>query len=210
METTEQVAIKEKMVAEAFALFCRNGIKSVSMDDIARHLCMSKKTIYKWFNTKDEVVYSALYTYLKSIEEECEAILSQSDNAIDALLNMMGLVRKIFSGLHPSIFHDLQKYHPDSWKLWQRYKNQFMLDLITRHLQRGIDEGLFRKDLDVEVMARLRLAQIELPFDGRIFPPHEFELKRVQLVSLEHFMLGIATLKGHKRINDYKHITDNE
>lgn len=210
METTEQTAIREKIVAEAFSLFCQSGIKSVSMDDIAQHLSISKKTIYKWFSNKDEVVYSAVSNYLQHIECDCEDILSKSGNAIEELFNIMGTTREIFSKIHPSIFHDLQKYHATAWKLWQDHKNQYIFGKVRQNLERGIAEGLYRKDLDVEVMARIRLVQIELPFDQRLFPRHQFELMRVQLASLEHYMLGIATLKGHKLINEYKHVTEEE
>jgi AcrR family transcriptional regulator len=210
METTTHIAVKEKILMEAFGLFCQRGIKSVSMDDIAQHLSMSKKTIYKWFNNKDEIVYSAVSGYLNSVECDCERIMGEAGNAIEELFSIMGTTRKIFASIHPSIFHDLQKYHANAWRLWQEHKNQYILTSIKANLERGIAEGLFRKDLDVEVIARLRLAQIEVPFDERLFPRHEFELMRVQMVSLEYFMLGIATLKGHKMINDYKHITEEE
>ncbi|WP_018476618.1 TetR/AcrR family transcriptional regulator [Pontibacter roseus] len=211
METTEQTAaVKEKIVAEAFSLFCQSGIKSVSMDDIAQHLSMSKKTIYKWFSNKDEVVYLGVSNYLQNIQCDSEDILSGSANAVDELFNIMGTTREIFSRIHPSIFHDLQKYHASAWQLWQDYKNQYIFSKVKKNLERGIAEGLYRKDLDVEVIARVRLVLIELPFNERIFPKHQFELMRVQLASLEHYMLGIATLKGHKLINEYKHITEEE
>ena len=210
METTEKADIREKIVAEAFDLFCQNGIKSVSMDDIARHLSMSKKTIYKWFSNKDEVVYSAVRSYLNTVQCDCEAILGSSGNAIEELFNIMGTTRKIFSSMHPSIFHDLQKYHAGAWKLWQDHKNHYIFGKVKQNLERGIAEGLFREDLDTEVIARLRLVQIELPFNQHLFPRHQFELAHVQMATLEHYMLGIATLKGHKLINKYKHVTEEE
>ncbi|MDX5419386.1 MAG: TetR/AcrR family transcriptional regulator [Hymenobacteraceae bacterium] len=210
MEATEQVTVKEKIAKEAFGLFCQRGIKSVSVDDIAQHLSMSKKTIYKWYENKDEIVCFAVSGYLKAVECSCECILSESANAIEELFNIMGTTREIFSKIHPSIFHDLQKYHANAWKLWQDHKNEYIFGKVKQNLERGISEGLFRKDLDVEVIARIRLVQIELPFDERLFPRHQFELMRVQLAGLEHYMLGIATLKGHKLINEYKHITEEE
>lgn len=210
METAETTGTKDRISEAAFGLFCQNGIKSVSMDDIAQHLSMSKKTIYKWFSNKDEIVYASVKGYLSTIECDCECIFSAAGNAIEQLFNVMGMTRRIFSTIHPSVFHDLQKYHASAWRLWQEHKSKYMLSQIKANLERGIVEGLYRKDLDVEVIARLRLVQIELPFDNRIFPRHEFELQHVQMAALEHFMLGIATLKGHKLINEYKHITEEE
>ncbi len=210
MEIIEKADTKEKIAKEALHLFFHNGIKSVSVDDIARHLSMSKKTIYKWYENKDEVVLAAVSGYIGEIQHECEEFTVKAENAIDELFRIMTMMRKIFSAIHPIIFYDLQKFHASSWKKWQDHKNGFMLTHIKQNLIRGVQEGLFRADLDIEVMSRLRLAQVELPFNQLIFPRHEFELQRVQIASLEHFMLGIATLKGHKLINSYKHITEEE
>ncbi len=210
METEEKLDVKEKIATAAFELFCQKGVKSVSMDDIALHLSMSKKTIYKWFENKDEVVYASVLKYLTSVEQEGQCHASRAGNAIEELFNVMEMTRRIFGSIHPSIFYDLQKYHPNSWKLWQTHKNKYILDQIKLNLHRGIREGLYRKDLDVEIIARLRLAQIEIPFDAQLFPMHQFDIKRVQMANLEVYMLGLATLKGHKLINEYKHITEEE
>ncbi|MFD2246443.1 TetR/AcrR family transcriptional regulator [Pontibacter ruber] len=210
METKENLDIKDRISETAFGLFCLKGVKSISMDDIAQHLSMSKKTIYKWYSNKDEIIYASTKNYLHVVERESECFAGDAKNAVEELFSIMGMTRKIMSSIHPAVFHDLQKYHASSWKLWQDHKNKFMLGKIKQNLLRGIEEGLFRKDLDVEVISKLRLAQIEIIFDNRIFPPHEFNLEQVQLAALEHFMLGIATLKGHKLINEYKHITEEE
>ena len=210
METAENTDIRSKILEAAFGMFCQRGIKSVSMDDIAQHLAMSKKTLYKWFKNKDQVVYEALANYLTFIEQGCQADVERADNAIEELFHAMEMTKKIFTSIHPSIFHDLQKYHRDSWALWQQHKTGYILKLIRHNMYRGMKEGLFRQDLDVETIARLRLVMIEMPFDAELFPPYEFNSAKVQKDSLEHYMLGIATLKGHKLINEYKHITEEE
>ncbi|QCR23814.1 TetR/AcrR family transcriptional regulator [Pontibacter sp. SGAir0037] len=210
MEIIETINTRAKIAAEALHLFFQNGIKSISVDDIASHLSMSKKTIYKWYVNKDEIVYEAVDGYIQEIEQECDAIVGNSKNAIDELFIVMGMTRKIFAGIHPAIFHDLQKYHASSWKRWQAHKEGFMLERIKANIRRGIAEGLFREGLDVEVVAKLRAVQIELPFNRLLFPPHQYEIQHVQLVNLEHYMLGLATLKGHKLINEYRHITEKE
>ncbi|MCP2042709.1 AcrR family transcriptional regulator [Pontibacter sp. HSC-36F09] len=210
METSVQPPVKEKIAVEAFKLFCRRGIKGTSVDDIAQHLSMSKKTIYKWFSNKDEIVFWAINSYLTSVDTDCECCRQEAPNAIEELFDIMKTTRQVFASIHPSIFYDLQKYHANAWQKWQEYKNHDFLNRIKENLERGMSEGLFRKDLDIEVIARLRLSQIEVPFDETIFPRFQFELLHVQTASLEHFMLGIATLKGHKMINDYKQITEEE
>ncbi|GAB3538744.1 TetR/AcrR family transcriptional regulator [Pontibacter brevis] len=210
METVEKTDTRSKILEGSFNMFRQRGIKSVSMDDIAQHLAVSKKTLYKWFRNKDEVVYEALAKYLAFVEQDCQADVEKAGNAIEELFLAMEMTKKIFTSIHPSIFHDLEKYHRTSWELWKQHKAGFILEMIRQNIRRGMQEGLFRQDLDVETIARLRLVMIEMPFDAQLFPPYEFDIARVQKDGLEHYMLGIATLKGHKLINQYKHITEEE
>lgn len=180
------------------------------MDDIALQLAMSKKTLYKWFENKDELVQAVIKLHLEANECGCEEMSQAATNAVDELLRIMELNKRLFSQLHPSVFFDLQKYHPAAWNLFNEHKTTFILAKVKANIWRGMEEGLFRAELDIEVMSRLRLAQIELVFDSDIFPPDQFNVGEVQLECLEHFMLGIATLKGHKLINQYKKVTEEE
>jgi AcrR family transcriptional regulator len=202
--------IKDRILLAARELFTLRGIKSVSMDDIATHLSMSKKTLYKWFENKDQIVEGVMRHHLGQTQSECEVLLCSAGSAIAELFGMMDWMRSQFTEMHPSIFHDLQKYYPASYKLWLEHKNHYILEQITDNLRRGVQEGLYRADLDIEVLARLRLGQIEMAFNPGMFPPRTFDLQRVSLVALEHFMLGVATLKGHKLINQYRQVTEEE
>ena len=202
--------IKDRILNHAQELFMRNGIKSVSMDDIAADMAMSKKTLYKWFENKDQIVQASMSRHLVGTQCDCTAMIQSATSAIDELFRMMEWVKQEFSNVHPSIFYDLQKFHAGTWQLWQAHKNEFILTQIIQNLRRGIAEGLFRADLDVAVIARLRLAQIEMQFDSNIYPPRQFGHELVSQVLLEHFMLGVATLKGHRLINQYRHVTEEE
>lgn len=202
--------VKDRILNHAAALFLRNGIKSVSMDDIATDLAMSKKTLYKTFTNKDEIVLAVMAQHLVKAQGQCTSVAGHATNAVAQMLDIAQWADEQFSSIHPSIFHDLKKYHPTAWALLAAHKSTFILDQITQNLRRGMAEGLFRPDLDVEVLARLNLAQIELTFDPELYPPAQFTPKRINRVFDEHFLLGVATLKGHKLINDYRRITEEE
>lgn len=210
MEIEENIDTKLKIALAAFDLFCRRGIKSVSMDEIAQHLSMSKKTIYKWFDNKDQIVYTSCKHFLDTMESGCECSIQVASNAIEELWGLMEMTKGIIARVHPSIFHDVQKYHGDSWQLWQAHKYSFMLEKIKLNILRGVAEGLYRGDLDVEIMARMRLGMVEVAYDSKLFPPQEFNMQKVQLDMLEHYMLGMATLRGHKMINEYKNRIEEE
>ncbi len=202
--------IKDRILTQASALFMRNGIKSVSMDDIAADLAMSKKTLYKTFTNKDEIVLAVMTRHLSQAQGECTRVAGIAANAVEEMLNISAWADQQFSHVHPSIFYDLKKYHAAAWALFSAHKHAFILDQIMQNLRRGIAEGLFRADLDVEVLARLNLAQLELAFDPDYYPPTRFTPIRVNKVFDEHFLLGVATLKGHRLFNKYQHITEEE
>ena len=202
--------LKDRILLTAERLFMRGGIRSVSMDDIAQDLAISKKTLYKCFENKDQIVLAMTGNHLTREAAECEALLQQADSAVAELFSMIDWLKSQFGDVHPSIFFDLQKYYPESWQLWVAHKNGYILRQIEDNLRRGQREGLYRPDLDVDVLARLRLAEIELSFAADVFPPRLFDPQRTMLAMLEHFVLGVATLKGHKLINKLRQVNENE
>jgi AcrR family transcriptional regulator len=202
--------IKDRIIHQASQLFTRNGIRSVSMDDIASHLAISKKTLYKWFENKDQIVTAVMDGHLCGVQGECNAIAGHAENAIAEMVQIMQWAEKQWANTHPSVFYDLQKYYPAAWSLFHAHKNKYMLAQIEQNLHRGIAEGLYRADLDVDVLARLRLGMIDSIFNLELYPPAQFDSQRVQTACGIHFLLGTATLKGHKLINHYWHITEEE
>ena len=202
--------IKDRISQFASSLFLHNGVRSVSMDDIAAGLAMSKKTLYKSFDNKDELVLAVMQRQLTDSQSQCTRVASTAANAVEEMVNISRWAEQQFSHIHPGIFYDLRKYHPQAWELFIGHKKTFILTQITNNLRRGIAEGLFRPDLDVDVLARLNLAQIELAFDQDLYPKADFTPARVNRVFDEHFLLGVATLKGHRLINTYQHISEEE
>jgi len=195
--------IKQKIVEGAALLFHKYGIRSVSMDDIARHLSISKKTIYQYFKDKDQVVTLALRAHMDKEMQEYEEIFDVSDNAVEELAKVSKCMRSDFKDMNPSLLFDMQKYHPDGWNLWMEFKNEFIKGHVLRNLKRGIKEGYYRKEIDPEVMARFRVEQVQLAFDDTIFPKDEFDFKEVQMQFLNHFVHGIVTEKGHELFEEY-------
>lgn len=202
--------IKTRILQASAELFARRGIKGVSMDDIATHLSMSKKTLYKWFENKDQIVSAVITDHLTGAQGECQQIIGDAQNAVDEMVQMMNWAEKQFSNTNPNALHDLRKYYPAAWALFSTHKHSYILNQIRENMRRGVREGLYRADLDVEVLARLRLAQIDVLFDPDLFPPDQFGHGRVQMACHEHFLLGMVTLKGHKLINEYRHVTEEE
>ncbi|HEY8784241.1 MAG TPA: TetR/AcrR family transcriptional regulator [Mucilaginibacter sp.] len=196
----------ERIIQGGEELFLTAGIKSVTMDDIARHLGMSKKTIYQFFKDKNELVIALVKKKLREDEEQMNDIISKSGNVIEEMINMMKCSEDIFSRINPIVVHDMQKYHPDAWKQFQTFKADVLVHTLEQLLTKGIKQGYIRPDIDVKILARMRVSQVELGFNTSIFPIAEFNTWKVQYQFLEHFNYGVCTLKGYKLLNQYKNI----
>ncbi|MDB5005899.1 MAG: hypothetical protein JWP45_292 [Mucilaginibacter sp.] len=198
----------ERIIQGGEELFLTAGIKSVTMDDIAKHLGMSKKTIYLFFKDKNELVIALVKKKLQEDEDQMAEIISKSANVIEEMINMMKCSEEIFSRINPIVIHDMQKYHPDAWKEFQNFKSGVLIHTLEELLTKGIKQGYIRPDIDVKVLARMRVSQVELGFNTAIFPVAEFNTWKVQSQLLEHFNYGICTLKGYKLLNQYKNINE--
>jgi AcrR family transcriptional regulator len=196
----------ERIILGAEELFLKAGIKSITMDDVAKHLGMSKKTIYQFFKDKNELVVALVNKKLQEDEDQMSAIISQSGNVIEEMINMMKCSEEIFSRINPIVIHDLQKYHPDAWKQFQNFKSGVLVHTLQELLTKGIKQGYIRPEIDVKVIAMMRVAQVEMGFNSTVFPVAEFNTWKVQQQFMEHFNYGICTLKGYKLLNEYKNI----
>ncbi len=202
--------IKERILFGAQDLFFKYGIKSITMDDIAKHLAVSKKTIYHFFADKNELVETLLSESLKKDENELRQIQKDSENVIEEVLNLMKHMGNMFSKVHPNIFYDLQKYHPGAWKQFIVFKENCMAKMVEDSIERGIKEGYVRTDLNAKILAKLRIEQVQMGFNPDIFPPDKFRILDVQVTLLDHFLLGICNIKGHKLFNKYKEVMEDE
>lgn len=200
----EEINVKEKILKGAEDLFTKYGVRSISMDDIARHLSVSKKTLYQHFADKEDIVTMTCQAHLaRSCNEFCHA-RDSSKNAIEELANISTCLKKNMENINPSLLFDLQKYHPKAWAVWLDHKNHFIRESIVRNLKQGIEEGYFRAALHPEIIAAMRIELVQLAFDEAVFPREKFRLAEVQMGIFDHFVYGIVTEKGRKLYQKYK------
>jgi TetR/AcrR family transcriptional regulator, cholesterol catabolism regulator len=209
MEQLEQLDIKKKILMAAENLFMKYGVRSISMDDISRHLSVSKKTLYQHFADKEDIVSMACQAHLKSMSTKFLDFTSSSKNAIEELAKISKCLKHTMENTNPSLLFDLQKFHPKAWSVWLDHKNKFIRDSVVRNLRQGIEEGHYRPDLDVEIIAAMRLELVQLPFSDSVFPPSRFKMAEVQVQIFDHFVHGIVTEKGRKLYIKYKETLGN-
>jgi AcrR family transcriptional regulator len=196
--------VQERIKQKADELFRRYGIRSVTMDEIAAQLGMSKKTIYQYYADKDQLVDAVAIDEIGFSQESCLKDMEASSNAIEEIFRVMEFVEVMFRNMNPAMLYDLEKYHPSGYRKFLEHKNKFLFEMIKRNLERGIHEELYRPEINVEIMTRYRLESMMLAFNPELFPPSKFNLVTLQQEIIEHFLYGMATLKGYKLILKYK------
>lgn len=194
---------KERILIKAVELFMQYGIRSVSMDDIANHLGMSKKTLYQYYADKDELVDAVVDTHISGIQTDCVGCQEEAKDAIHEIFMMMERIMDEFTNMNPMLLHDLEKSHFRSFRRFREHKDKFLAKIIKDNIDWGIKDELYRPDINVDVMVKFRLESMMLPFDVSVFPPGKYNMAGVTEVIIEHFVYGLATIKGHKLIQKY-------
>jgi TetR/AcrR family transcriptional regulator, cholesterol catabolism regulator len=200
----EETGTKEKILHGAVELFMKYGLRSISMDDIARHLTVSKKTLYQHFADKEDLITVVLSAHIEENRKQYEAITENSTNAIDELAQISQCLRKDMSETNPSVLFDLQKFHPKAWEVWLDHKNKYIRESVVRNIKQGIEEGYYRADVNPDVLAAIRIELISMGFDQNIFPQGTFNLTEVQTQLFDHFVYGLCTDKGKKLYQKHK------
>lgn len=194
----EESDIKEKILKGSEELFMRYGVRSISMDDIARHLGVSKKTLYQHFADKDELVLMVSRGHLERNIIQFDGIRDEAKNPIEELAKISVCMKQNMETLNPTLLYDLQKFHPKAWSEWINFKGKYLRESIVRNLNQGIADGYIRPDVNPEIMAATRIELVQLAFNNDIFPPSRFRLAEVQEQIFDHFVFGLVTEKGKK------------
>ncbi len=198
METRERIQVK------ANELFMRYGIRSVSMDDIAAQLGISKKTIYQFFADKDELVDAVVDDEINGMQKDCSGCSNSARDAVDEIFLTMERIVEQFRNMNPMVLYDLEKFHFKAYHKFLRHKNDYLGKIIAGNIERGIREELYRPEVNIDIMAKFRLESMMLSFNMDLFPPRKYNPADVAKEVIEHYVYGLATLKGNKQIQKYK------
>jgi TetR/AcrR family transcriptional regulator, cholesterol catabolism regulator len=174
------------------------------MYEIATQLGVSKKTIYQYYSDKDELVAAVVSHIIAYARKTCDENIASSRDAVHELLRAIDFVQEMFSDMNPAMMYDLERFHPAAYKLFLDHKNKYLHEVIKTNLKRGIKEDLYRPDLNIEIITRFRLEGMMLAFNHDLFPPAKFNMAEAQEIIMEHFLFGVASLKGYKLIQKYQ------
>jgi len=195
----------ERILSESLRLFKKNGIRSVSMDDVAKELGMSKKTLYQFVDNKQDLVEMVLgYMHEKESNPCIDGDISKM-NAIDILLAVSRSVSNQLKDLNPINAFELQKYYPVIFREFVIKKRDHVFEQVKQNFSRGIEEGIYRNDLDIDLVARLYIQKLVDVHDPEFLSSVNFSFEKVFQVMFDNHIRGIANAVGlayyEKQIN---------
>ena len=197
--------LKTRNIADrARGVFMKYGIRSVSMDDICRELGMSKKTLYRYFGNKSDLVNRILQQSLEDFESHISAIRINEHNAIDDLLEISRVIDEHMQGASLAISFDLQKYYPEIYHEYLIKMREFASGYLRLNIEKGINEGYYRPDLNIALIAKLYMQKIEDLHDANYYKIDEKSYTEVFHVMFENHIRGIANENGIRYYEERK------
>ena len=202
--------MEELIVRKARDLFFCYGLKSVSMDDIAKSAGISKKTIYKSFSDKNQLLQRLVDDLLACHKQ---AMLECSNNAKDAVDEILLLTQTDFNTItviNPAFFYELEKFFPSLWQSVTDHKQQVIVPGIIQNLHTGMLHEHYRQNLDIEFTAAVRLQQISTALHPASFSDKMMHNSRLLFQLSEFYLHSIATRKGKKLIEKYLNVNNEK
>lgn len=176
------------------------------MDDLSSKMGISKKTLYQAVTNKEDLVMKVIENHIDEQNTEMERILSQKKDAIEEMLMFARYIIDLLKNLKPGVTYDLQKYYPDSWKKIEMLHQQTIDKIILKNIKKGIKEGVYRKNVNPEIISKLYLAQALQISSEKLFPQSDFRMEELIREFIAYHFYGIASLDGFKRLNKIKKI----
>lgn len=193
-----------KICTIAEKLFMRYGIRSITMDDVARELSISKKTLYQFVEDKDDLVKKTISIHLEEIDRMALSIVSNEDNAIQQILKIADIMISMHKEVSQGLLFDLKKFHPDSFTMLIEHREKVMVGEITKNLHLGIKQKLYRKDLNVDLTAGFYMALVMASLDSDISILNRTPFNEKYAYFINYHLTAICTDEGHAYLHKHK------
>ncbi len=195
MAETDVVKVILQRAEEAFLQY---GLRAITMSELAARMGMSKKTLYRYFETKEDLVYAAVRNFLECEHASLEKMSEESRDAIQEMFLVAGHVISLFRRLSPNLILETQKYYASAWELIERLHFARIREMIQRNLEQGIEQGLYRSQINPELLSRFYVSLTGVCTDERIFPSNEFSRVNLFHQFIAYHMYGIVSAKGRR------------
>jgi AcrR family transcriptional regulator len=192
--------VKQRIIEGAGQLFIKEGIRRVTMDYIAKKLGVSKRTIYELFKDKAELLRSCIQYIMLENDARIVEVQNKASNVLEVVIGALIYGSKAIKEISPVYFEDLELHYPVLWQETINYKRDETCGNFQSLLNRGIDEGYFRKGLNVKLVAKIFIEQMNAMSRKDVFPPDIFPASEVFETLFLNFIRGISTMEGIKEL----------
>jgi AcrR family transcriptional regulator len=197
------------ILERAAAMFHKYGIRSVTMDDIARDLTISKKTLYKYVKDKQELVGLVVEKFFEQHDID-KRLEGKNLNAVEEYFEVYNCIRNMVTSANPSMDYDLKKYYPELYKKVSEGRRIHMLEGIKDNMERGIADGFYRDDFDIDIITRWHILRTEELVKSNFFAKNEFNTADVLDEVFDYHLHAIATPKGIKEFKSLLKDREND
>ena len=195
---------KQEILNKTESLFMRYGIKSVTMDDIARELGISKKTLYQYVDNKQDLIEQSFQKHIQEELQIMREIREEAKDSIDEVLKTARYVIKSIRKVSPTVMYDLEKYYRKTWMQMKQLHNRHIYSIILDNINRGVEQGLYRKEINPDIIAKIYVANTTPGFDLDLFPKTTYDLEALVREYTIYHIHGIATPKGLEMLSEYQ------
>ncbi len=192
--------LESKILAKAIELFMSIGVRNTTMDDLARELGVSKKTLYRVISNKADLVRICVERDIMKKETEVKEIQQQSEDVLEEMLKIGASVTNSLRTFQVSVIHDLMKFYPESWAIIEDHKNRFIRSVVHKNIVEGIKAGFYRADIQADVIINFFIQGTDICMNSQLYINEQYNYSSVYKEFLIYHIRGIATDKGIERL----------
>jgi AcrR family transcriptional regulator len=192
----------EKICLTTEKLFMKYGIKSITMDDVAKELSISKKTLYQFVKDKNELVQHTIMSHINTIDCLSDQLINKENNAIHQILNIAEMVIQIHKDVNPTLIYDLKKFHAETYELFKQHRENNMFEKISDNLKLGIEQNLFRSDLNIPLTTGFYMGLIDLCLSDEIQSLAQTPFTQKFTYMISYHLNAICTPQGKQFMSE--------
>ncbi len=188
--------LRERLLSATRDLFVRKGIKNLTMDEVAKELGMSKKTIYQMIESKDEFVQEVIERYIADEKKQLDVFATTALNPVDEIVHLYSHILTQNREMNPTVLIDMQKYYPKSWETLSEYRNVDMYKRVFDNLEKGKQEGYYVTNFDSDIVTKLYIGVLQVLANQELFPYQQYQFVNLLKEYLNYHLRAIASEKG--------------
>jgi AcrR family transcriptional regulator len=194
----------DKICAASEKLFMRYGIKSITMDDVAKDLGISKKTIYQYVSDKDDLVKKTIILHVQTMDVLCQKVIQSEENAILQILKIADMMISMHKEMNQSLLFDLKKFHAETYQMFTEHRENTIVKELNDNIELGIKQGIYRGDINLTVTTGFYIVLVESCLDTSLKALSDLSFAEKYNYLIDYHMNAICTPKGLQFLKEFK------